>query len=599
MLQFISLTIAGIATYGCVYSLTAMGLVVTYKTSGIFNLAQGAVGMFSAYLYWQFAVGFGWPALLSFLLVVGVASPLLGLGIEKLMFRKMDNAGLEAKLTVTVAVMLLLMAIARSIWNPADPRTIESMFNGQNVAIGQVNVSWHQIIVMTAAVVAAVGLRYFFRITRAGLAMRAVVDDPELAALAGAKPARYAGLGWMIGSSIAATAGILIAPLIGLNILTLTLIVVNGFAAAVVGRLTNLPLTFVGGLLLGLLQAYAIGYMPVGAVWTNIGQALPMVFLIVAMLVIPQRRASLTRRVGVRAARVAGLKESVVAGALFVFVVALVAGLLSESLLTYSVRAVSISIIMLSLVLLTGYGGQVSLCVMTFAGLGAWAMSVVGGPEGSPVGLLAATLLAAGAGMLIALPSLRLQGLYLALATLAFAVGMDNAFFNTAEVFGASLALPVARVALPGRLLGERSGVPRLPLHRVFGGRRRAAIGATFTLRPAARRDEQQSHRRSQPRNRADRAQTGGVHGLRRASRTRRSAARWCGTCRSAEEFRLRNQPGGAAHRCPARNPHGDRHVARRDLHRAECMGHAAHHVAARFCAAHGRPSRDRRGAEP
>ena len=494
MLQFISLTIAGIATYGCVYSLTAMGLVVTYKTSGIFNLAQGAVGMFAAYLYWQFTVGFGWPALLSFLLVVGVASPLLGAGIEKLMFRKMDNAGLEAKLTVTVAVMLMLMAIARSIWNPADPRDIESMFNGQKVAIGQVYVSWHQIIVVTAAVAAAIGLRYFFRLTRAGLAMRAVVDDPELTALAGARPARYAGLGWMIGSSIAATAGILIAPLIGLNILTLTLIVVNGFAAAVVGRLTNLPLTFVGGLLLGLLQAYAIGYMPIGAVWTNVGQALPMVFLIVAMLVIPQKRASLTRRVGVRAARVAGLRESVIASTVFVVVVAVVSALLSESLLTYSVRAVSLAIIMLSLVLLTGYGGQVSLCVMTFAGLGAWMMSVVGGPEGSPYGLLAATLVAAGAGMLLALPSLRLQGLYLALATLAFAVGMDNAFFNTAEVFGASLALPVARVALPGISLASDQaylvflcvifslvGVGLLSVRRSRYGRRLVAMSSSPT----------------------------------------------------------------------------------------------------------------------
>lgn len=384
MLQFISLTIAGIATYGCVYSLTAMGLVVTYKTSGIFNLAQGAVGMLAAYLYWQLSVGFGWPALLSFVLVAGVFSPLLGAGIERLMFRKMDNAGLEAKLTVTVAVMLMLMAVARSIWNPADPRDVEPLFNGSKVGLGEVYVSWHQIIVVFAAVAAAVGLRFFFRITRAGLAMRAVVDDPELTALAGAKPGRYAGMGWMIGSAIAATAGILIAPLIGLNILTLTLIVVNGFAAAVVGRLTNLPLTFLGGLLLGLIQAYAIGYMPIGAVWTNIGQALPMVFLLAAMLVIPQKRASLTRRVGVRPARVAGLRESVVAGAIFVVVIAVVSAVLSESLLNYSVRAVATAIIMLSLVLLTGYGGQVSLCVMTFAGLGAWMMSVVGGPSGSP-----------------------------------------------------------------------------------------------------------------------------------------------------------------------------------------------------------------------
>jgi branched-chain amino acid transport system permease protein len=110
----------------------------------------------------------------------------------------------------------------------------------------------------------------------------------------------------------------------------------------------------------------------------------------------------------------------------------------------------ALAIIMLSLVLLTGYGGQVSLCQLSFAGLGAFAMGKVGGSSGSLLGVLAAIALAGAVGAVVALPSLRLRGLYLALATLAFAVGMDDAFFSNTDVFGISLSLNVARPHLPG-----------------------------------------------------------------------------------------------------------------------------------------------------
>ncbi|HET6916740.1 MAG TPA: branched-chain amino acid ABC transporter permease, partial [Acidimicrobiales bacterium] len=131
-------------------------------------------------------------------------------------------------------------------------------------------------------------------------------------------------------------------------------------------------------------------------------------------------------------------------------VAAVVAKTLSTSNLGYANRGVALAIIMLSLVMLTGYGGQVSLCQLTFAGLGAFAMSKVGGTGGSLLGILAAVGLAAAVGALVALPALRLRGLYLALATLAFAYGMDLAFFNNVRVFGVSLSLEVTRPHIPG-----------------------------------------------------------------------------------------------------------------------------------------------------
>jgi branched-subunit amino acid ABC-type transport system permease component len=134
----LSLTVAGIATYGCIYALTAMGLVVTYTTSGIFNFAQGAIGMIGAFVYWQFAVHFGWPSWAAFVFVVFIVTPALGAGIERVVVRRLENAGLEAKLTVTVALLLLGIAVATIAWNPAVSRTIPQFFNGNQVTVGGV-----------------------------------------------------------------------------------------------------------------------------------------------------------------------------------------------------------------------------------------------------------------------------------------------------------------------------------------------------------------------------------------------------------------------------------------------------------------------------
>ena len=458
MSQFLSLTVAGIATYGCVYAITAMGLVVTYTTSGIFNFAQGAIGMIGAFLYWQLSQDFHWPAWLSFIAIVFVFTPLLGAVIERAVVRRLENAALEAKLTVTIALLLLGIAVATIIWDPQVSRRVPQFFNGHQVSVGGVVLTWHQLIIVGASILAAVALRLFFYRTRPGIATRAVVDDRELASLTGAAPARYAQLGWAMGCSLASVAGILLAPLTNLDITTLTLLVINGYAAAMVGRLRSLPLTFVGAIVLGLIQSYAIGYLPVGDVWTYLEQVIPMLFLLVVMLALPQTRASLARRVRVRAPRVVGRRESLITAVVFLVAAAVVSQTLSSGNLNYANRGVALAIIMLSMVMLTGYGGQVSLCQLTFAGLGAFAMSKVGGTGGSLLGILAAVGLAAGAGAVIALPALRLRGLYLALATLAFAYGMDLAFFNNIRVFGVSLSLQVARPHLPGiALKSDRS----------------------------------------------------------------------------------------------------------------------------------------------
>lgn len=489
MHEFISLTVAGIATYGCVYALTAMGLVVTYTTSGIFNFAQGAIGMVSAYFYYELNQPWHVPSALALAITVLGFAPLLGAGLERTVVRRLENAGLEAKLTVTIALTILGIAVATAFWDPSTVRSITPFFNGRQVGVGGVNLTYEQLIVVGAAVLAAVALKVFFAYTRTGVATRAVVDDRDLAALTGATPARYAQLGWALGCALAALAVILIAPQNGGLDTNLTLLVITGYAAALVGRLRSLPMTFAGGILLGLVVSYASGYLPGTSGWNAVANISPEIFLIAVLMVMPQSRTVLARRVMARAPRVVGLRESLVACAALIAVAVVFAQILHGDILGYADEGLAVGIILLSLVLLTGYGGQVSLCQMSFAGLGAFAMSKVGGTHGSLLGLLAAIGLAGAVGAVVALPCLRLRGLYLALATFAFAEGMDTAFFNQIKFFGADLSVPVARPALPGLSLGsDRSllvalavvfavvAAGLLALRRSRFGRRLAAI---------------------------------------------------------------------------------------------------------------------------
>src|SRR5947199_720160 len=316
MTTFLTLTIVGIVI-GCIYALSATGLVVTYITSGIFNFAHGAVGMIAAFTYWKLVVDEGWPALLALPFILFVFAPLLGVLIDALIMRNLHAASEEVRVIVTVALMLALLGLGFLIWDPTFPRTLPRYFGGDHVRLFSLNILYHQIIVVIAAVAVAIGLRLFLFRTRIGVALRAVVDAPDLAAYFGAAPGRIRMLGWAMGSSLAALAGVLLAPLVTLDILLLTLLVINGYAAGIVGRLKSLPLTFAGGVALGLLESYVVGYAP-GGVLSQLRPTIPVISLYVALLIFPQSRLRVGRALSRRTTKVPTLRASLISAALFV-----------------------------------------------------------------------------------------------------------------------------------------------------------------------------------------------------------------------------------------------------------------------------------------
>jgi branched-chain amino acid transport system permease protein len=429
--EFVSFLVVGIVT-GSIYAVTASGLVVTYNATGVFNFAHGSVGMFLAYIYWQFWQGWGWNPVLSLALVLLVVAPVFAVVVERVLMRPLYGSSLITMIVVTLGLFLVLYGATSTIWDQTTSRNLPNWFASDQVDVLGVNLTYEELITAGCAAAVAVALWLLFKRTRMGVAMRAVVDDPSLASLTGARTNRISGFAWMIGFLLAGLAGILLAPGTGMSIQILSELVIFGYAAAIVGRLRSLPLTFLGAMILGVSESVAVGYVPASYL-NDVTAILPMGLLIVALLLLPQGKLAAGRIVRLRPPRVASFKMTLVGGAVLVGGTVLLAALITGINLYSLGLALSIGLAALSLVLLSGYGGQVWLCQFTFLGLGSWAMTKVDGGS-SILGVLAAIGLCAAAGGVLALPALRLRGLYMALATLAFAALMDSLFFTNPSV---------------------------------------------------------------------------------------------------------------------------------------------------------------------
>src|ERR687891_607512 len=433
METFLQYTIFGLVTGG-VYGIAASGLVVTYTTSGIFNFAHGAVAMLAAFVYWQVRFDWGWPAPLALLLVLGVLAPLLGALLYGVVMRGLRGTAEVTRIVVPVSVMLGFLALSTWVWDPTprQPRLFLMFFGADNtVSIAGVNVTYHELLSVVLAVVIALGLRFLFFRTRSGVAMRAVVDDPDLLELNAGRPERLAMLSWALGAFLAALAGVLITPIQGtaMRATDLTLLVIDAFAAAMFGRLRSLPRTFLGALVLGLAGSYVIGYFPADDwTWTgNFRVSLPMIALFVVLLFLPQDRLRGATILRTRERfRLPSVRSAVVAGLALVGVMFLVREILAPTALNYMAFSMTAAVIALSLVLLTGYAGEINLAVLSFGAIGAivghhYGISGSGSDARSTLGgyVLAAVVWAV-IRALVALPSLRLPGLYLALSAMAF-----------------------------------------------------------------------------------------------------------------------------------------------------------------------------------
>jgi branched-chain amino acid transport system permease protein len=422
--KFLTFTVVGLST-AAIYAVIASGLVLTYTTTGVFNFAHGAIGMLAAFVYWQLHVSWHWSTPLALAFVLLVLAPLFGVFLQTVVMRGLEGTNEVTKIVVSIGLLAAMIGLANWIWSPSVGRSLVPFYDGKKpIAIFSTSVSWHQAITMGVAILVGIGLRFLLYRTRIGIAMRASVDDHALATLNGARPAMIAMLAWATGCVLAALGGILIAPGSGLDAGLLSLLIVNAYAAAIIGRLRSLPLTFLGAVILGLTDAYLSAYLPGSAYLQGLRLASPAIVLFIVLLLIPNPRLRGHARTREYFPSPSWSGALALAG-FTVFGAAVLASTLSASDATLYVRIFPFAIFALSLVPLTGFAGQISLCQLSFAAIGAsvWAQW---GTHGNPIYVLVAALVAAVIGAVIALPALRLSGIYLALATAAFAVTLDR-----------------------------------------------------------------------------------------------------------------------------------------------------------------------------
>jgi branched-subunit amino acid ABC-type transport system permease component len=255
-------TIIGLSLGG-IFSLAALGIVLIYRTTGVLNFAHGAMGMFSTFVAWQVFYGWqhpGWPGWLQTATAVGaglVFAALLGLFLEFAVFRWVRTRPPVVKAVITIGVLLALQSAASLIWkNNQYHLPIYITPQSWNVMVAGVPVGANSVVIVVVALGLAFGLAAFLRYTSFGRAIRAVSDNPVSASLWAVPVGRVSAVSWMLGSLIAAVAGILITPFVNFDTTSLTLLILDALAAALIGGMVSLPLTVLGGFILGLLETY-------------------------------------------------------------------------------------------------------------------------------------------------------------------------------------------------------------------------------------------------------------------------------------------------------------------------------------------------------
>jgi branched-chain amino acid transport system permease protein len=431
--------IAGIVTGG-VYAISALGLVFIYRASKIFNFAQGAIGFFVAMVYYELHTVQGWPLALSALVAILVVAPALGLFLWTVLFRHLTDASANVRLVATIGLAVALPAGTQVIFGTdliydapgLAPRPV-ALFD----VLG-VNLNADQLAVIAAAVLVAIAIPTLMRFTGAGLELRAVVDNRELATAAGINSPAVSAASWAIGCALAGLAGVLLTPLAGLAAEHFTLLMIAGFAAAAIGGLWSLPLTFCGAIAIGLAEAISTKYSGTSGILSQgLRPSLPFFVLLVALLL--QQRSSILARVdaattAARSGHVARhypLVRGWILPGVGVAAVALSAFVFTGAWLTALALGCGFAIVFLSFVPITGDGGMISLAQAAFVGIGAVTAAKLSTEQGVPpfVAVLIAGLVTAAVGLVVALPALRLSDVYLALATFAFGLFMDNLIF--------------------------------------------------------------------------------------------------------------------------------------------------------------------------
>ncbi|WP_409237107.1 ABC transporter permease subunit [Streptomyces sp. PA5.6] len=418
------LTLAGLSV-GSAAALTGIGLIVTHRATGVLNFAHGATAMLCAYVLRHLATEWHWPLPLAATATLLLFAPAIGLLLDRAVFRPLAVLGGDPARTLvaSIGVFVLLVGGAALVWGPGARDDAPELLPGE---------PWTQ---LGAAVALAAAVGALTRWTRFGADLRAVVDNRRLAVLSGIDADRVAAAGWAFGSFTAGLTGVLLAPYVRLDPYGMPLLVMEVVAVAVLAGMRSLPVAMAVALALGVAQSQLTRLHPGGLPEQLLQTASANLFviaLLIAALLLPGigSQDALPRTATARVRMPPGAWT--VAAALFLIPLGF-----AGSDLTTAVQVPALAVILLSLVIVTGRGGQISLGQAAYAGLGALftALLAAGRFPGLPElphlpALAVAVLLVAPLGVLTGWPAISRHGLSLALATFAVGVGVSRFVFT-------------------------------------------------------------------------------------------------------------------------------------------------------------------------
>jgi ABC-type branched-subunit amino acid transport system permease subunit len=464
---------------GATYAVLGQGLVLKYRSAGVVDFAHGAVAMFIAYVFvnlrsfgqlelpvvlipHQISLNGGTGLNTGLAIVISlVYAAVLGLVLYVLIYRPIRSASPLTRVCASVGVMLGLEAIAVLNFS-TQPVATNPIFPSSALSVAGITFPEDRLYFTGVVVIIAVALTLAYRFSRFGLATRAGAENDRGAALTGISANQIAGQNWVIATVLAGAAGILIAPVASLDPNSYTLFVVPALAAALIGRFQSFWLTALAGLLIGCAQSEITKLI---TVWTwlpqqGLGDAIPFVVIIVVMAA---RSRTVLARGGETAQRnpSIGRPQAPLRTAAACFAAGLILLFVLNSVLRFAfISSLTVTCIALSVVVLTGYVGQVSLAQMSLAGIGGFMIGHIASDWGIgfPWSLILAGLCSVPVGLVIGLPALRLRGVNLAVVTLGFAAAMDAVVFNSGSFTGGTAGLPVKAPRLPGLNLGITQG---------------------------------------------------------------------------------------------------------------------------------------------
>jgi sulfate-transporting ATPase len=414
IVQFVLL---GFATAG-IYALLGQSIVMVHAGSKVLNFASTAMGLFGTFVFykmWDDGNGLWWPLCLVIACLVACA---LGVFVHFAVMNPLRRSSPTSRIVASLGVFVALTGLETILFAPAGAvLSVNSILSTNNLRMGSISVGWNQIDIALIAIAITVVLFVFSTRTRIGLAVKAVAENSVVTASLGWSPNKLAAISWAGGSLVATIALILAAPLTGLNVSSLSLFVIPAMAAALVGKFEYFWWTLIGGFVIGCGESLSTRYISAPG-WSG---ALPLI-LIVAVLMfrgkaLPSKADSAWTLPGVGSGR-RGI-------AFWVWIVLgiLAITFVSSNWLSSVAVLLVVAMIILSVVIVTGYAGQLSLAQFALAGVGAYATAWFVIEASMPVwaAILLGALVTVPVGLVFALAAFRTRGSDLAIVTLALA----------------------------------------------------------------------------------------------------------------------------------------------------------------------------------